>query len=282
MRCRSIGIAVAGCAAAAVCLAATSAGAAPAGSVILQKMAKAYGGRAVLDAIKTERITLSVTIQGQASTITTTTERPNRMLTEVSIPGMHLVVTTGFDGAHGWVQDTYGHVKALSGDQLSELGCQADDPIYDALHARTASSVMQEPSQTLDGKSYIVLQVSQKGCQPSTLLVDPRTYLIARVLGPQQTIDFSNYAIDSAGQKYPRTLVITSGFVTQIGTVTKMEDNVDIDDAIFAMPASAPTPSSSTPAPAPSGSPVTPAPTAAPVTPAPATSAAPAPSPTHI
>jgi|SRR5579863_4331362 len=269
MRFSSIGLAVAGCAAAAACLLASSAIAATSASAVLQKMAKAYGGRTVLDAIKTQRVNLSLSIQGQPSTVTTTTERPNRMLEVVSIPAMHLVVTTGFDGANGWVQDTYGHVKALSGDQLSEVSCQADDPVYDALHASKGSSITQEPSQTLDGKNYVVLQVSQKGCQPSTLLVDPKTYLISRLLAPQQTVDFSNYATDAAGEKYPRTLAITSALGTQVGTVTSIEDNVKIDDAIFAMPASA-----ATPAAAPVSSPTPPT-----VTPAPATSAAPAPAP---
>jgi len=221
----------------------------PSSTSVIAKIVAAYGGPSVLGSIKSTVQVASLTLQGQPGTITVTTERPNKSLEVVAVPAFHAIITTAYDGANGWTSDAYGNVKALSGDQLTSTRCDSTDLTYAMLHPDPTIAFAVQPNQTVDGKSLIALLVSQKDCPTITLLVDPKTYLIARYVSAVETIDFSDYASGPAGEMYPKTAVITGGIGTYYTTVTSIQDNVTIDESIFAMPAAgkspAPTPSSS-------------------------------------
>jgi len=258
MRVRVIGTICAACAASAGVLFAPGAGSASVNPVV-QKMIAAYGGSAVLDSIKTRHVVVAASIQGEAATITSTYAVPNRLLQVVTIPALHVTVTTGYDGANGWVRDSYAHVVPLTADQLAAFQCLADDPILELLQSSDALSV-QSSRSTVDGKQYDTLRVAQQGCSPLTLLVDENTHLISRVIDAEQTLDFSDYMAGAAGDMYPKTVVTTvAGFGTTVGTVTSEQVNAPVDDSIFTAPAPG-----STAAPAANTPSASPAPTSAP------------------
>lgn len=253
-----LGLIGVGCAfASAHAIADAKSGAPPSSAGVVSKMIDAYGGRATLDAIKTKVEVLSLSIQGEPGTITNTQEAPNKFLELVSIPAYRVSVTTGYDGSNGWIVDSYGHVRALTGDQLATARCQAADAVGSLLHPeQTSATFALQPNQTVDGKSYLVLLFSQKGCPTTSLYVDPQTYLIGRFVNELQTIDLSDYTSGPLGEKYPKTLAITSAEGTAIATVTSLKDNPQIDETIFTMPPiPSPLPSASAPAPAASASP---------------------------
>lgn len=236
-----------GAGAVALALACSAALSAPAPAApIIAKIVAAYGGSQVLDAIKSTRQQISLTILGQPGIVTFTELLPDKFVETISIPGDHVSVTTGFDGKNGWKQDTYGHVKPLTGDELTAAICQANDPM-DAVMRPGASkaAVAVRPDQTEDGKRYTVLLVSQAGCPSTTLYVDPKTYLVSRLVADVQTTDFSNYATGPAGEKYPKTIAFSVMGQPTVGTVTSIEDNVSVDPSIFAMPSGSPAPSAS-------------------------------------
>lgn len=251
------------------------AGAGSANSLV-SKMIAAYGGSAVLSAIKTRSVTVSAAIQGEAGTITTTYARP-KLVQVIRIPALRVTVTYGYDGSRGWVRDTYGQVQEQTDDQLTVLKCLTNNPLEMLLGSGGAVTDFDVKSSrtTVGGKQYDQLVVTQPGCPPTTMLVDTTTHLVAREVTGSQSSDFSNYQSDPAGERYPKTVVTSSMGVTTVGTVTDIEDNVTVDDSMFSMPASGSSPvpvPGLTPVPTPAPPPpstVTPAATTAPVTPAP-------------
>ena len=151
----------------------------------------------------------------------------------------------------------------MSGSDLSNFKCQAIDPILTLLQSAVAASVISVRSNraTVDGKEYESLDVIEQGCPEATMLVDPATYLIAKVSDSEQSAALSNYQIGSAGERYPKTVVTNSpGLGTAVETITSEQLNVAIDDSIFAMPAPG-----SSPAPAPGLVTATPSPSPTPI-----------------
>lgn len=235
---------------------------------VVAKMIDAFGGASVLASIKTRVVTIAVAVQGESALITTTYERPNRLVQVEQIPALHVTLTYGYDGTQAWARDTYGHVQAETGDDLTRLKCLADGAIEAVLDSGGASDAsIQSSRATVDGKQYDVLRVTQPGCPETTLFLDTTTHLVARETNGSQTNDYSNYAADPAGQQYPKTVVASADGVTSVGTVTSVQDNITLDPSIFTMPAP--------------GSSPAPAPGLATATPSPSPTAVPSPSPTH-
>lgn len=246
---------------------------------LVAKMIVAYGGSSVLSGIKTRAVTITAAIQGEAGTITTTYARP-KLVQVIQIPALHVTVTYGYDGSIGWTRDTQGLVQQQTDDQLTVLKCLTNNPLEDVLGSGGGPTdyTLKVSRSTVDGKQYDQLDVTRPGCPPTMMLVDTTTHLVAREVIGSQTSDFSNYQTDPAGERYPKTVVTSSGGITTVGTVTDVEDNVTVNDAMFAMPAprSSPVPIPGlTPIPAPPSPPTSiasPAATSPPV---------PAPVPTH-
>jgi hypothetical protein len=266
MRARAFGLICAAFALTAIVFAAPST-AAPKINPIVEKMIAAYGGSAVLNSIKTRVVTVAAAIQGEAATITTTYEWPNEIVQVIQIPALRVTYTTGYDGSVGWARDSYGQIQAQTGDQLTLLKCLADNPIEAVLKSGggTSDASVESSTTTDGGKKYDVLRVTQPGCPVTTLLLDTTTHLVVRESTDTRKNEFSNYDVDSAGEKYPKTVVTSASGATTVGSVTSVQDNVTLDPSIFAMPAPgsspAPAPGLATPSPRPSPTTVTPAPT---------------------
>jgi len=223
----------------------------PSSADVVGKMIAALGGRTALESIKSKVEIVSLQLPDQMVTTTVTRVEPDKYLEVDTLPAYHQAITTGYDGTTGWVDDTYGNVKQLTGDQLTVVRCKAQDPAASFLGADKSTTFDAKPDQTVDGKSYIVLVANHDGCPTTTLYVDPKTYLVWRFTDGLQTVDLSDYAVGPSGEKYAKTLAITSGMGSFLGAVTSVKDNVQIDDAIFVMPQkasaspAAPTPAAS-------------------------------------
>ena len=251
----------------------SSAAAPPSPSAILDKVAAAYGGRSVLDAIKNQVVVIQITVQGQPAIITTTAEQPNKFLQHVQVPSYYVDVLTGYDGTVGWTRDNYGS-HAASGEKLTSIECQAIEANDSVLRPESwPMTVELKPNETVDGKSYLVLSVTPKSCPGSTMYVDPKTYLIARVVSPTQTLSLADWAVGPLGEKYAKSLTVTNIAGTIKGSVLSVKDNVDLDPSTFAMPPSPPSPS-------PSPSPAMPCCAMPAASPSPSATPTPAPSPT--
>jgi len=261
MRARAFGLVFAALVLAAIASVAPSAGATKINPVVA-KMILAYGGSAVLDSIKTRVVTVAAAVQGESATITTTYEWPNHIVQVIQIPALRVTVTYGFDGTKGWARDTYGHVQEQTGDQLVQMKCLADNPIEAVLESGGGNSdvSVQSSRETDNGKQYDVLHVTQPGCPATKLLLDQSTHLVTRESTDTQANEFSNYDVDPAGEKYPKTVMTSANGVTTVGTVTSVQDNVTLDPSIFAMPAPG-----SSPAPAPGLVTATPSPSPTPI-----------------
>lgn len=277
MKATAFGLTCALCAACAVASAVPSAGATSKVNPVVAKMIAAYGGTAVLSAIKTRAVTVSAAIQGEAATITTTYAWP-KLVQVIEIPALRVTVTYGYDGSRGWTRDSQGLVQEQTADQLGDLRCLTNNPLEELLGSGggTSDLSVQSSRATVDGTQYDKLDVTRPGCPTTTMLVDTTTHLVSHQTTGSQTSDFSNYQSDPAGERYPKTVVTSAMGVTTVGTVISIEDNITVDDSMFAMPTSRSSPvpvpgltPMPTPAPPPAST-VTPAATPGLVTPAPA------------
>lgn len=260
MRAKAFGLVWAALALAAIASVAPSAGATKVNPVVA-KMIDAFGGATVIQSIKTRVVTIAVAVQGESALITTTYERPNLLVQVEQVPALHYTLTYGYDGTRAWARDTYGHVQEQTGNDLTRLKCLADGAIEAVLASGGSSdAAIQSSRTTVNGKQYDVLRVTQPACPETTLLLDTTTHLIMRETNGSQTNDYSNYAVDPAGEQYPKTIVASADGVTSVGTVVSVQDNVTLDPSIFAMPAPgsspAPAPGLATAAPSPSPTPI--------------------------
>jgi hypothetical protein len=226
---------------------------------IVSKVVQAYGGRAALASIKNQIIVVELDIGGQPATSTTTIAAPNKYMTVIEVPGLQTKISRGYDGAVAWETDSYGVVRPLTGQRATSVLCEAIDANETSLFPdRWPTKVEAQPSQTVDGKSYLVLSIEPRGCEKSTAYVDPKTYLIMRYATAGQTSAFSNFQNGPAGEKYAKSIEVTGSMGVLQGTVTSVRANVPLDPSAFAMPsAAAPRPPvAPTASPAPSVSPM--------------------------
>jgi hypothetical protein len=243
---------------------------APTTASVLSKMTAAYGGRAVLDSIVSRIVVTDLNVRGQAARATITVKAPDKYLQRVEIPAFGIDTTVGFDGTTAWTRTAQGLVEAATGDALRNIRCQAINQNNTLTHpGGWPTTIALQKSQTVDGKSYLIIQVTPRGCDAFSVYIDPKTYLSERVVDPAQTTIFMSYARGPRGELYPKRVIAqTATAGTVIATVSSVQDNPPLADSAFTMPPPPPSPSpapSSTPAPsasvAPAASPaVSPAP----------------------
>lgn len=220
----------------------------PTAASVLAKMVAADGGEATLDSIKTQVIAARATIAGQDVAITTTWSVPGGWRQDLDFSAYHVKVIEAYDGTTAWASDAYGHVKILTGDQEQQVRCGAIEADPRGLRSSGRQTAMEvSPRKVIDGKSYIVLTVTPKGCPGTVDYVDPKTYLIKKVETSTQTLTFSNYKKGPKGELYP-SLVLTFGAQgVVVVTITSIKDNVALDPSVFSVPPSpSPSPAAST------------------------------------
>jgi hypothetical protein len=249
MRCFVIGIAaiVVGLTSAS---GAANAGADPTTASVLAGITQAYGGSVALSSIKTQTVVVSTIVSGQNATITDTFAVPSHLMEKVVLPALQATVLSGFDGATAWASDAYGNVEALTGDDAQKVRCQAigDNPTT-GTSADSTSAIKLEASQTVGGKTYLVLSVTPPNCPEVVDFVDPQSYLIERIQTAGSTITLSGFKKGPTGEVYASTIVQSGAQGVAVSTVLAVHDNAAVDPSIFAMPSKpAPTPTAALPA----------------------------------
>ena len=218
----------------------------------IEKHIAAMGGREALAKLTSRKSTGTITISTPGGDISGPVEisskAPNKSRAyaqlDLSALGMseQMILDQRFDGTKGWV------LNSLQGDQEMPASQQASQknnvfPTLFLSYKDAGTTVALLPSEKVGTKDAIVLMVTPKSGPALKMFLDPDTYLLVRSSGKvqspeagefEQVSEPSDYrAVD--GVKIPFMIVTTSPLQTVTIKLTKVENNVVLDDALFSV-----------------------------------------------
>lgn len=219
---------------------------------ILEKSIAAMGGRAAMEKIKTRVMTGTIALRtpvGEVSgTIEVTNAAPNKARTLINVDLTSLgagpmKVDQRFDGASGYVLDSLQGDRPISGDQLASMKANAFPHVFLAYKALGMSAKLAGKEQVGTRDAFVVLMEPSEG--PATRqFIDAETYLplrsttklsLPQVGELEQSADVSDYrAVD--GVKLPFKVDVSSAVQSFTITLSKIEQNVPVDDKLFVKP----------------------------------------------
>ncbi len=210
---------------------------------VLARHLAALGGARAVAAVTSIRETQTVETGGIKGTVVTVYAAPDKEYDHSELGGGMVDTSEGFDGKTAWRRDTNGNVRPLGGDEIRELKLQLyiDTNSYVMPQFGIPGRVTLRPQREAKTNAY-VLDVLPQGGKPSTLTLDPHTFLIVK----EQHLDdnvpvtttFSDYRrVD--GVAYPFKQRTTNGLARYdiVGQITKIENNVSVPATLFSPPA---------------------------------------------
>ena len=216
---------------------------------LVQKNIEAKGGIDKIRAIKTLRITGKSSSGGFNANVGQENVRPNLVRETFSIQGMTAV--QAYDGTTGWAIQPFGGKKdpmLMGEDDLRDLQIDADfdGPMVD--YQAKGNKVEYLGHDTIDGDDALRLKVTLKNGDIVYYYLDPDTYLEIRketqefIRGSirENVTDLGSYKPVN-GVMYPFSLASgpkNDPSSWQTITIDKIEANVALENADFAVPAS--------------------------------------------
>ena len=216
---------------------------------LVNKNIQAKGGMDKIKAIKSIRITSKLNGGGGfTAAVGQENARPNLVRETFSLQGMTAV--TAYDGATGWqIQPFGGHKdpELMGEDQLRDLLIDADfdGPMVD--YKEKGNTVEYMGHDIVDGDDALRLKVTVKDGDILYYFLDPDTFLEIRreaqefIRGSirESVTEFGSYK-PVAGVMYPYSIAQGTKENPAQSTITveKVEVNVNINPADFAVPAS--------------------------------------------
>jgi len=216
---------------------------------LVNKNIQAKGGIDKIKAIKSVRMTGKLNIGGgMVAASMQENERPNLIRETFTLQGMTAV--TAYDGTTGWqIQPFGGHKdpEFMGEDDLKDLLLDADfdGPLVD--YKEKGNTVEFLGHDVVDGDDALRLKVTLKDGDIVYYYLDPDTFLEIRkevqefIRGSvrESVTDMGSYK-PVAGVMYPHSISqgTKANPAAQTTTIEKIEVNVPIDKADFAVPAS--------------------------------------------
>lgn len=237
---------------AAPALSARSTQAAPAtADAVVAKHLEAQGGRAALSKLTSRHATgtIVLTIPGAelSGPVELFLKAPNKsravMTLDLSAVGGSgtLEVQQIFDGTAGWAINPMQGDQPITGTQLENMKDNMfPTPFLTPLPGTTKLTLL--PNETVDGKSWIVLQITRASGNNTKVYFDPATYLIGRsasmIDNPETGAKMALVSTSTDyrtvdGVKVPFKIVNSSDIQTITIVLNKVEHNVAMDDAMF-------------------------------------------------
>jgi zinc protease len=221
---------------------------------VVNRSLTAIGGRAALGKLKSRSMIGTIALSTPAGDIAGSIEilnaAPNKSRTLIkadlsALGAGQLVLDQRFDGTSGYALDTLQGNRDITGNQLDnlrngsfphpflnykEMGVTAQVSGKERVGEREAYVVIFEPPsgsvvrQYIDAETYLPIKVVVKVDVPQ--------------LGQEveQTTEFLDYR-EVDGIKLPFRLMATSAVQNYTITITKVEHNVRVDEALFSKPA---------------------------------------------
>ena len=220
---------------------------------IVEKTLTAMGGRAALSKLTSRSTTGTMTVSTPGGEIKGTIEvlnaAPNKSRTLITLDlsamgAGSMVIDQRFDGTRGYALDSMRGDREITGGMLDTMKLNFfPTPLLDYKERGTKLEVTGK--EKVGDRDAYVLTVTPASGPVSRLFVDAQSYLPVKSImtveipevGPvEQTTELSDHrAVD--GVQVPFTVKGSSSVQTFTITVTKVEHNVKIDDALFVKPA---------------------------------------------
>ena len=219
---------------------------------VIEKSIAAMGGRAAMEKVKTRQMTGTINLTTPAGdlpgTIEITNAVPNKVRTllkaDLSQFGAGpLVVDQRFDGTAGYVLDTLQGNRDITGNQLDNLRANSFPHPFLSYKA-TGTSVTLKGKEKAGTRDAFVLTFEPAKGSAITQFIDAETYLpvksvqtseVPQVGMLEQTSEVSDYR-DVVGFKVPFKIAVSSSVQSFTITLTKVENNVTVDEKLFAKP----------------------------------------------
>lgn len=219
---------------------------------IVDKSLAAVGGRAALAKITSRSMTGKMSISTEngdiAGTIEAVQQAPNKMRRLITLDlsqfGMgSATIEQRFDGTSGILIDSMRGNSDLAGSQLENIKNSIfPSPFLD--YKERGTKIVLGGKEKVGERTVYALTMTPAAGPVTRVFIDAESYLPVRTVvtldlpdvGPQeQTSDFSDFR-DVDGIKVPFVIKGSSAIQTFTITVTKIEQNVKIDPALFAKP----------------------------------------------
>ena len=221
---------------------------------VVEKHLAASGGRAALSKLTSEVAAGTVAISAQGASLTGTIELtrkgPNKSRTLMridlsSVGGSEMTIDQRCDGKTAYASNSLQGDREITGAQLQHM-LNASFPSPFLTYKEAGAKVELQGRDTIDGKPVLALVYTPPSGPASKLLLDAETYLPVRQVVKlnvpeaggeiEQTTDMADYReVNGVKQAFAIT-VTAAGQIVKI-TLSKVEFNTPIDDAMFSRPA---------------------------------------------
>ena len=145
---------------------------------LLRRHLAALGGKENVEAITSTRVTANVQTGGSKGTVVTVFAVPDKEFEEDKL-GI-LDISQGYDGKVAWRRDTNGNTRTLGEDEVRNLRNQLffDTNSY-VIPGRVPGKMTLRPRPDPATGDYVIDALPEGG-KPTTLFIDPKTFLIAQ------------------------------------------------------------------------------------------------------
>jgi hypothetical protein len=219
---------------------------------IIEKSIAAMGGRAAMEKIKTRTMSGSLTLGTPAGDINGTIEiqnaAPNKTRTVIkadltSLGAGPLEIDQRFDGTTGYVLDSLQGDRPITGNQLDNMKNGGFPHPFLSYKASGTSVSLAGKEKAGDRDAYVLVFEPSAG-SPVRTYIDAENYLpimtrvktnLPQVGELEQTSLTSDYR-EADGVKVPYKIEVSSAVQSFTIVVTKVENNVPIDDKVFVKP----------------------------------------------
>jgi hypothetical protein len=204
---------------------------------IIEKSIEAAGGRDVIRKLTStvSRGIMEFEPQEIHSTIELYAKAPDRRLIVTNMEGFG-EVRQGFDGKVAWSSDPARGVRELEGAELAETKREAAFNA-DLMWRDLFRKVELAGREKVDGREAYLIRLTPKTGKPITRYYDVESFLLIRQLNQDGAIrvDFSDYR-DVGGIKVPFGIRQRMRDMQILIRITDVQNNIEIDDAIFSKP----------------------------------------------
>ena len=210
---------------------------------ILQRYEQALGGRQAIDAIKSYKMEGSFQIQGLSGKISGWRKEPDTTLTVLEFP-LFGTLKKGFDGQTRWVQTPAGTVSDENAEEeIAEM--ERDAEVFSAGRIKSLFESMKlDYNARLSGREVRVIEGKPVKGPAERLFFDVESGLLLRWdMARKQNnrgrvfvkVHLDDYK-DVDGLKVPHKVRFAFESFNFTVQVEKLENNIEIDDAIFRKP----------------------------------------------
>ena len=221
---------------------------------VLQKHYEAMGGVEKMKALKTLRMTGKMVIMGGQMEAATTMvmKRPNKMRMDMNIQGRSLIRAS--DGATAWQTNPFvgsGEPAAMTGDEAKDMLESAGDMDGVLIDYKAKGHTVELlGKEDVEGSAAYKLKVTRKSSRVETHFLDASSFFPVKIqskvtqAGQEMEVEsFPGNFKKVEGVMTPHSIDQKVGGRSMMAvTMEKIEPNVEVDDAMFKMPAPAPKP----------------------------------------